>query len=63
MGQMEIGGLLFPMKISENVSSKIDENILGISEYVTDDEKRNFIFKNRPNWATEIDRFNNLFKR
>ena len=62
MGQMNIGGMLFPMKLNEIIVSHIDESILGTSHLTSEMDKKNFILKNRPNWIVEQEKFNDLFR-
>lgn len=62
MGQLSFGGMLFPMKINEKVKGKVDDEILGITSFSTDDEKFNFVLNNRPDWVVENERMRNLLR-
>jgi hypothetical protein len=62
MGQANLfAGMLFPMKLNDNIKDKITEEILGLPKTENEDEIRNFVNENRPKWAKEIDRMNRLF--
>ena len=56
-GEYGIGGMLFPMKINENIKDKIDLPTLGLQDFQNDDEMREYVDRERPDWALEIDRF------
>jgi len=62
MGQANLfAGMLFPMKLNDNIKDKITDEILGLPKTENEDEIRNFVVENRPKWAKEIDRMNRLF--
>lgn len=61
IGEYAIGGMLFPIKMNDKIKNEMSEEVIGISKFRNDEEKRNFIFNSRPDWALEMEKFKSLF--
>ncbi|MDY3548950.1 super-infection exclusion protein B [Riemerella anatipestifer] len=60
--QNVFAGMLFPFKLNDKLKDKITDEILGLDTSKTDEENLDFAFANRPNWAKELDRIDEILK-